>query len=230
VSDIPVLDLPMSAEYRAQRERLLEAERQLRDQCERVAQLRRDLPPGPVVETDYTFHEGAPDLSLNASTTYRETKLSELFSPGKRELFIYHMMFDPTWDEGCRMCSMWLDGLNGVADHIREMANFAVIAKAELPKLRAWAEHRGWDKLRLLSSAGSSFNSDLRVEDADGEQMAGISVFTRSPVDGTIRLFYSGSPFFGMGEYRGMDLICPTWGVLDLLPGGRDSWMPSEGH
>lgn len=220
----------MSAAYRTHRERLLEAEKELRDQRERVAQLRRELPPGPVIDQDYTFREGSPDLTVNAPSSYRYTLLSELFAPGKNELFVYHLMFDPSWPEACRMCSMWLDGLDGVADHIRETANFAVIAKAELPQLRAWALHRGWHKLRLLSSYGTSFNRDLHAEDANGEQDSVVSVFTRSPVDDTIRLFYMGSPHFGPGEYRGIDLLCPTWHVLDLLPGGRDSWMPSEGH
>jgi predicted dithiol-disulfide oxidoreductase (DUF899 family) len=230
MGDIPVLDITAGEDYRTHRERLLAAELKLRDQREEVAELRRALPPGPVIDVDYVLGEGDPDLEVDDPRTYRDTRLAELFAPGRDQLFIYHMMFAPEWDQGCRMCSMWLDGLNGVAHHIGEHAGFAVVAKAELPKLRAWARHRGWARLRLLSSHGTTFNRDFAVEAADGEQLADVSVFTRDPAAGTIRLSYAGSPYFGHGEYRGIDLLCPVWHVLDLLPSGRGDWMPSEGH
>ncbi len=230
MSDIPVLDLPMSEEYREHRARLVAAERELRDHREQVAELRRALPPGPVIDQRYVFLEGDPDLAVDDPTTYHQTTFDELFTSGKESLVVYHMMFAPEWDQGCRMCSMWLDGLNGVARHIEENASFVVIAKAELPVLRSWARHRGWTNLRLLSSYGTTFNRDMRVEEPDGEQMAGVSVFTRSSASGPISLFYTGSPYYGAGEFRGIDLLSPTWHVLDLLPGGRDDWMPSDGH
>jgi predicted dithiol-disulfide oxidoreductase (DUF899 family) len=104
------------------------------------------------------------------------------------------------------MCSLWLDGLNGVAHHLKETTSFAVIAKAELPKLRAWARHRGWNRLRLLSSFGTSFNADLGAEHAQWGQQSRVSVFTMDQ-DGTIRLVYWGDPYFGEGQYRGIDLL-----------------------
>jgi len=228
VSDTPFMDIPASDEYQAARERLLQAERDLRDQRERVAELRRELPQGPAID-DYVFDEGDPDLEVNGAETYRQTHLRDLFDPDRDQLLVYHMMYDPAWEQGCRMCSLWLDGLNGVAHHIRETTSFAVIAKADLPKLRAWARHRGWGRLRLLSSFGSTFNTDLGVENPEWGQMAGASVFTKE-ADGSVRLFYTGSPYFGAGEYRGMDLLAPVWHALDLLPAGRGDWMPSEGH
>jgi predicted dithiol-disulfide oxidoreductase (DUF899 family) len=170
-----------------------------------------------------------PDLAVDGADTYRETRLPELFTPNPEQLFVYHMMFDPEWEQGCRMCSMWLDGLDAVAHHIRETTSFAVVAKAELPKLRAWARHRGWDRLRLLSSYGSSFNRDLGAETPEWGQQARVSVFTKD-AGGTVRLRYWGDPYFGEGVYRGIDLLSPVWNVLDPLPGGRGAWEPSEGH
>ena len=38
---------------------------------------------------------------------------------GERSLVVYHLMFDDGWDAACASCSMWLDGLNGVAAHLR---------------------------------------------------------------------------------------------------------------
>jgi len=229
MSDTPVLDIPASDSYQAHRQRLLDAEQRLRDQREQVAELRRALPPGPVIDTDYVFREGDPDLNVESADSERDTRLPDLFAPGQDHLIFYHMMFAPDWDQCCRMCSMWIDGYNGVAQHIAESSSFAVIAKAPLPNLRAWARHRGWTRLRLLSSYSTTFNRDFRVEDPGGEQLAGVSVFTRAP-DGTIRLSYAGSPYYGKDEYRGIDLLSPVWHLLDLLPTGRGDWMPSDGH
>jgi predicted dithiol-disulfide oxidoreductase (DUF899 family) len=59
-----------------------------------------------------------------------DVSLSDLF--GERDtLLVYHFMYGTNWDEGCPSCSMWLDGLNGVAAHIRQNMAFAVVARAE---------------------------------------------------------------------------------------------------
>ncbi|HEX9342384.1 MAG TPA: DUF899 family protein [Actinomycetota bacterium] len=129
MSDTPVLDIPASDSYQAHRQRLLDAEQRLRDQREQVAELRRALPPGPVIDTDYVFREGDPDLNVESADSERDTRLPDLFAP-----------------------------------------------------------------------------------------------------DGTIRLSYAGSPYYGKDEYRGIDLLSPVWHLLDLLPTGRGDWMPSDGH
>jgi predicted dithiol-disulfide oxidoreductase (DUF899 family) len=212
--------------YRAHRQRVLDAERTMRNQREEVARLRRTLPQGPAVE-DYAFHEAQPEHG-------RTVRLSELFGDND-ELVVYDMMYGPAWEEGCPMCSMWLDGLNGVAHHITRRAAFAVIAKADEDKLRRWAQHRGWGRLRLLSSRGSSFNRDLGFEgEDDDDQFPGVTVFVRD-ADGTIRLFYTGQADLGAddsrdyeGDPRGIDSISPVWNVLDLLPSGRGDWVPDN--
>src|SRR6266516_3635485 len=109
MSDTPVLDIPASDSYQAHRQRLLDAEQRLRDQREQVAELRRALPPGPVIDTDYVFREGDPDLNVESADSERDTRLPYLFAPGQDQLIVYHMMFAPDWDQGCRMCSMWID-------------------------------------------------------------------------------------------------------------------------
>jgi Bacterial protein of unknown function (DUF899) len=67
-----------SAEYRARREALRLAEIDLMQRCERVAELRRSLPPGATAQ-DYVFQEGPADLNAGDSPT-RSVRLSELFS------------------------------------------------------------------------------------------------------------------------------------------------------
>ena len=92
------------------------------------------------------------------------------------------------------MCTMWIDGYNGVGHHLAQNVDFAIAAAADLPALRQHARARGWRTLRLLSCGNSTFKYDLRSEDAEGRQDSTISVFTRDR-DGTLRHFYSAHPW-----------------------------------
>jgi predicted dithiol-disulfide oxidoreductase (DUF899 family) len=133
-----------SREYRAARDRLLEREIELRREMEAVAELRRDLPPGGRVPTDYVFQgEGADGEPA-------DLRMSELFEPGKDSLAIYSFMFprDPGDDtpgppegetarlplaEGpCPSCTALLDQLDGAAEHAHQHLNLVVVAKAPL--------------------------------------------------------------------------------------------------
>ncbi|HVT58490.1 MAG TPA: DUF899 family protein [Thermoanaerobaculia bacterium] len=221
----PMLMPGESAEYRRRRDELLAAEIALKDQRERVAALRRSLPHGGPVPQDYRFREGSADLEDDSPSGCRETRLSELFAPGKDELILIHYMFAADQALPCPMCTMWADSYNAVAPHLRDKVSFALVAKADLAKLRAWARGRGWTNLRLLSSHDNEFNRDYHVEEASGGQRPGVSVFVRRP-GGEIRHFYSTEASLGPGHHRGIDLYTPVWNLLDLLPSGRGSWMP----
>jgi predicted dithiol-disulfide oxidoreductase (DUF899 family) len=214
-----------SEAYRAAREELRLAETALTEQRERVAALRRRLPPGAVVD-DYTFDEGPRSLDAGDAPV-RQVTLSELFSGPDRSLIVYHLMFGKTQTSPCPMCTMWIDGYNAVVDHVTRNVDFVVAAAADVPTLRAHARRRGWDKLRLLSCGDSSFKYDLASEDEGGGQDSAISVFTRD-ADGTLRHFYSGHPWLGDDfKERGIDLLTPVWNLLDLTPQGRGEWYPS---
>ncbi|MEH1017292.1 DUF899 family protein [Micromonospora sp. CPCC 206060] len=215
-----------SPEYRAARSELLRAEQDLRDAIERVAAQRRALPEGAELPP-YTFTEGPTDLGSDGPLS-RPTLL-DLFGD-QRNLIIYHMMFGPRDEQACEMCSMWLDGFNGIRPHVEQNAAFVAVAKAPIDKVRAWARRRGWTRLRLLSSHDSTFNTDLRVEDPSGDmQFPAISVLVR---DGdTVRHFYTMQAIFPTDESgRGLDLYCPVWQILDLLPGGRGEWYASNDY
>lgn len=222
-----------SPTYHAHRQRLLEGERRLRELREEVAQLRRELPPGPELREDYVFTEGPASLGADddadqEASAYRQVRLSELFSPGRDELVMYHMMFDEDWATPCPMCNLWVDGFAGIAPHLADRVDFAVTVKAPLPALRSWARRRGWTGLRMLSSHGTSFNGDIGAEDADGDQRDGISVFVRRGEK--VQLFYTGHSDLGDGRWRGIDLYSPVWGILDLLPSGRGEWLPRTSY
>jgi len=65
-----------SPEYRRLRDELLAAEIALKDERERVAQLRRQLPMGALVKQDYVFREGPRDLRDNDPSHFFDTRIS----------------------------------------------------------------------------------------------------------------------------------------------------------
>jgi predicted dithiol-disulfide oxidoreductase (DUF899 family) len=214
-----------SAEYLQAREELRKAEADLMLHRERVAELRRRLPPGPTVD-DYVFEEGPADLSAGDEPV-TSVRLSELFTGPWRDLVIYHLMYGKRQSEPGAMCTMWIDGLNGVARHLAQTVDVAIVSAADLPALRAHARSRQWANLRLLSARLNTFKYDLGSEDADGNQDSSVSVFYRDD-DGLVRHFYSVHPqIAGEAEGRGIDLLSPVWDVLDLTRGGRGDWNAS---
>ena len=214
-----------SLEYRAARDRLLEQEAELRRVTEAVAAARRELPPGGVVAQDYVFQQAGP------GGTPTEVRLSELFVGGLDTLVIYNFMFPRSLDdEGpCPHCTSMLDALDGAAQHITQRVNFAVVAKAPLPRILAHAHQRGWRGLQLLSSAGTTYNRDYFGEDAEGGQRPMLNVFQR---DGeAIRHFWGSelldAPTEPGQDPRHVDSIDPQWNLFDFTPLGRGTdWYP----
>jgi predicted dithiol-disulfide oxidoreductase (DUF899 family) len=213
-----------SDEYVRAREDLRLAEIALMEHREQVARMRRDLPPGPIVP-DYEFTELISTVDADDDRT-RFVALSELFAGDGRPLIVYHFMYGKLQSSPRPMCTMWIDGFNGIVDHVTQNADLVVVAAAEPTVLRDHARDRGWSNLRLLSAGSSTFKYDLGSEDAAGNQDARISVFTRDG-DG-IRHRYTGAPRLSEEiPERGIDLLCPTWHLLDLTPGGRGEWYSS---
>jgi predicted dithiol-disulfide oxidoreductase (DUF899 family) len=214
-----------SSEYLAKREELRLAEIELMRQRERVAEMRRGLPEGAALQ-DYEFDEGPRELDAGDEPV-RKVRLSELFTRPDRSLVIYHLMYGKKNTKACPMCTAWIDGANGVAHHLAQNLDFAVVAAADLPTLRAHARARGWDKVRLLSAGNNTFKYDLGSESRDGGQDSSVSVFTRD-ANGTVRHFYSAHPRMGTDiQERGIDLLAPMWHFLDLTPQGRGDWYAS---
>jgi predicted dithiol-disulfide oxidoreductase (DUF899 family) len=214
-----------SDEYLAKREELRHAEIELMRQRERVAELRRQLPKGATVP-DYEFLEGPSSLD-DGDEPITRVRMSELFTAPDRSLVIYHLMFGKKQTKPCPMCTAWIDAFNGVAHHLAQNVDVAIVAAADVPTLRVHARNRGWDRLRLLSAGESTFKYDLGSEDREGGQDSTISVFTRDS-DGTLRHFYSGHPWLaGDVKERGIDELNPIWNVLDLTPQGRGTFYAS---
>ena len=224
-----------SREYRAAREQLLAQEIELRRATEVVAAARRELPSGGAVSEDYVFEgEGAGGAPTGV-------RLSELFAPGKDSLVIYSFMFprdpgDPSpgpttgqtarlkLAEGpCPSCTALLDQLDGAAEHAAQKINLVVVAKSPLPRIRTFATERGWRRLRLLSSAGNSYNRDYLAETDEGLQRPMLNVFHRDR--GVIRHFWGSELFYAPTEPaqdpRHVGTLEPLWNLFDLTPEGR---------
>jgi predicted dithiol-disulfide oxidoreductase (DUF899 family) len=210
------------ADYLAKREELRLAEIDLMQQRERVAAMRRALPQGAALK-DFEFLEGSADLNVG-DEPLRSVRLSELFTGTDRPLVIYHLMFGKKQVKPCPMCTMWIDGANGVAHHLAQNIDFAVVAAADPEALRGHARSRGWNKVRLLSAGTSTFKFDLGSEDKEGNQDSTVSVFEKDQA-GAIRHVYSAHPRMSKDiKERGIDLLAPVWHFLDVTPKGRGDW------
>jgi predicted dithiol-disulfide oxidoreductase (DUF899 family) len=169
-----------------------------------------------------------PRVLIDKHYTFRgpggEASLGDLFD-GRRQLILYHFMFGPTREAGCRGCSMVVDQVGHPAHlHARD-TSFALVSRAPIAKLEAYRKRMGWT-LPWFSSFERDFNVDFGVgpeqprpsENQDGESF-GLSVFLRD--NGAIYRTY-----FTNG--RGVEALGSVWTFLDLTPLGRqEAWEDS---
>jgi predicted dithiol-disulfide oxidoreductase (DUF899 family) len=204
-------------QYRTARKKLLDAELALRRQVEKVAALRRKLPAGGELPQDYVF-----------TSQQGPVKLSELFDRGNT-LVAYSFMYGPQMKNACPMCTSFLDALDGNAQHLAQRTSLVVIARSPIERIVEYARGRSWRNLRLLSSAGTSYNRDYRGENEKGAQLPMMNVFVKR--DGKVRHYYGTEVLYAPEEKgqnaRHIDMMWPLWNVLDLTPEGRGSdWYP----
>lgn len=207
-----------SPEYRKARDALLAEEIELRRHIERVAQMRRALPPGHEVTKRYEF-EGEEG----------KVGFADLFRD-KQTLVAYSYMFGPQRQRPCPMCTNLLNAWEGNAQDVDQKASLVVIARAPLERLVAFKKERGWRNLRLYTDLTGEFSKDYKAVSPDGEEdWAALNVFTRR--DGKIHHFWSGE----MGgetadpgqDPRSAPDPAPLWTILDMTPEGRGKdWYP----
>lgn len=205
-----------SGAYREARNALLAEEIELRRHIERVAELRRRLPPGGEVARDYCF-EGEDG----------EVGLADLFG-GKDTLVVYNYMYGPQRARPCPMCTALMSAWDGEAADIEQRVGFAMVARSPIERLVAFKKERGWRSLKLYSDLTGDYTRDyVSRDDAD---VPGFTVFSRR--DGTIRHFWSGEMGGAMADPgqdpRGAPDLMPLWIILDNTPEGRGTdWYPS---
>jgi predicted dithiol-disulfide oxidoreductase (DUF899 family) len=203
------------------RKELLRREKEFTRQREALAAERRKLPMERI-EKEYVF-EGSDG---------RRT-LGDLFE-GRPQLIVYHFMFDPAWEQGCKNCSFVADHFDGTLAHLAARdTSFAVISRAPLAKIEGYKRRMGW-RFPWLSSFGTDFNYDFQATideahpdcnyrrayheaDLKGKgptegEAPGLSVFLR---DGA-HLYHAYSTYL-----RGLDEFINTYNFLDHTPLGR---------
>jgi predicted dithiol-disulfide oxidoreductase (DUF899 family) len=210
-------------EWLAARRALLAKEKELTRQRDAVSEARRSL-PAVKVDEDYVFESSSGPV-----------RLVDLF--GKHDqLIIYHFMFHPDWEQGCKSCSHFMDNSQGAIVHLaaRNTA-FAVVSRAPVEKIEKFKKRMGWN-FRWVSSFGNSFNYDFHVSLdpdrgsteynyanaaelvkahklwSDRGELPGLSVFVRRGSE----IFHTYSTY-----QRGLDLPLNTYNFLDLTPLGR---------
>lgn len=138
-------------EWREARRELLEKEKELTRKRNELNAKRRRLPM-VAIDEDYVF-EGSDG----------EASLLDLFD-GRRQLIVYHFMFDPEWEEGCPSCSTWADHIT--RSHCNHLCargtTLALVSRAPLAKIEPFKERMGWT-IPWYSSSGSDFNYDFHV-------------------------------------------------------------------
>jgi predicted dithiol-disulfide oxidoreductase (DUF899 family) len=203
----------------AERVAFMAQEKELTRLRDELSRQRRELPWEKVTKS-YVFD----------GPRGKET-LAELFE-GRSQLMVYHFMFSPSWNEGCKSCSFWADNFNGIDIHLAHRdITFLAISRAPLSKLEAYKRRMGWS-FKWVSAGETDFNYDFGVSfDAEAarkgtanynygtgqqvqEDMPGVSVFYRDP-NGDIYHTYS-------AYSRGIDLVNGAYNYIDLTPKGRD--------
>jgi predicted dithiol-disulfide oxidoreductase (DUF899 family) len=206
-------------EWLAARREFLVSEKEFTRARDRLSEARRQL-PWVALDRDYVFEGPAGKQTL-----------AELFD-GRSQLVVYHFMFGPDWEEGCKSCSFWADNFDRIVVHLahRDVTLLAV-SRAPFAQLEAFRRRLGWG-FHWVSSYGCDFNRDFGVSFTPeemqrgemfynfgvtrfpSEEAPGISVFTRD-ADG--RVFHTYSCYA-----RGLDMLNGAYHYLDLVPKGRD--------
>lgn len=214
-------------EWTAERKKLLVHEKEATRHRDRVAAERRRLPMVKI-DKEYTF-EGPEGPRT----------LLDLFD-GRRQLIVYHFMFDPKWTDGCPGCTGYVDSLGDLGMLKDRDTSFVLISRAPLGKLEDYKERKGWDQ-PWLSSYGSDFNYDFHATldedvapveynyrdkaelEAHGQHPSGeahgLSVFFRLGDD----IFHTYSSYA-----RGVEGLTDSYSLLDVTPYGRqEDWEDS---
>lgn len=200
-------------EWLTERKVLLADEKELTKHRDRVNAKRRRMPMVKI-DKEYVF-EGSDG----------QTSLLDLFE-GRRQLIVYHFMFDPAWDVGCSGCTGLVNALGDLSLLNARDTTFVLVSRSPLEKLELYKAKQGWS-LPWFSSFGSEFNYDFHVtldksvipvhyNYRDEKELAGerhgLSVFFRLDND----IFHTYSTYA-----RGCEGLTDAYSLLDLTPYGR---------
>ncbi len=204
------------------RKSLLAQEKELTKRRDEVNALRRRL---PMVKVNKEYVFDGPE---------GKRSLLELFE-GRRQLVVYHFMFDPSWDEGCSGCTGFVNAVGDLSMLVDRDTSFTLVSRAPLLKLEAYKAFKGWTA-PWVSSFGSDFNYDFHV--TLDEKVAPIEYNYQTKPELEARRGpgnlegedHGMSVFFRIGDEvfhtysvyaRGTEGITDAYSLLDITPYGR---------
>lgn len=207
-------------EWLEARRALLTKEKAQMSANDELARQRRELPWVQITKP-YLFY-----------TPTGKASLADLFD-GRSQLFLYHFMFGPDWEEGCPGCSFLCDHVDGARQHFEHHdLSFVAVSRGPIDKLEAYRKRMDW-KFRWVSAEHTDFNYDFhisfppeRVKDGkitynfttqdyspDSEELPGFSVFYK---DAEGQIFHTYSSFS-----RGGEALLGAYQFIDQTPKGR---------
>ena len=157
--------------------------------------------------------------------------LEELFD-GRSQLIVYHFMYGPEWEEGCKSCSYIADHFEPAIVHLNQRdVTMVAVSRAPLATLEAFKQRMGWS-FKWVSSHGSDFNQDYQVSFSEEAMERGDAIYNYKKQGFPSEEAPGASVFFrnGNGEIyhtysvyeRGLDMFITAYHWLDIVPKGRD--------
>jgi predicted dithiol-disulfide oxidoreductase (DUF899 family) len=206
-------------EWLSARKAHLAKEKALTKQRDALSAERRQL-PWLRIKQDYVFEGPGGKVSL-----------ADLFG-GCSQLIVYHFMFHPDWETGCKSCSFWADNFERIIPHLAARdTNLVAVSRAPLATIAAFKKRMNWS-FDWVSSAGTDFNRDFNVsftpeelENGGGDYNFGSHKFRGPEAPGASVFFKdaSGDIFHTYSCYaRGLEMMNAAYHYLDLTPKGRD--------
>ncbi len=171
-------------------------ERQIADLIAKLNALRKQTLPQPV--PNYNF-----------ASPCGEVNLMDLFGDRRLLLAIHNM------GQGCRYCTLWADGFNGILHHLESVMSVALLSKDAPAVQRDFANSRNW-RFQLASHGGGRYIHEQTVMQED-RNAAGAVLYERQGD----AIYRKSSCVFGPG-----DLYCTLWSLLGLAGLGDGDWTP----
>ncbi len=172
----------------------LEAE--IMEKAQKLAALRKAEPPVEIGDYEFKTLGGA-------------TSLAGLFA-GRDRLLVIHNM-----GQGCRYCTLWADGLNGVVTHLEDAMAVVLVSKDPPETQRRLAQDRGW-RFQMASHGGGAY-MDEQCKMAGYDNCPGAAVYEMQ----SGKIYRRGRAAFGPG-----DLYSPVWHLLALGGIAQNEWTP----
>ena len=210
-------------EWLAARTALLAKEKAFTRQRDELSEQRLAL-PWVKIEKEYVFDGPAGKLTL-----------SDLFN-GRSQLFIKHFMMGPGATHQCVGCSLEVDHIEGILDHLENHdVSYVAVARAPIEEIEMVRKRMNW-RFRWVSSYHNDFNYDFNVSFTPAQLAAGNAFYNFQNSNPGVEDLSGDSVFFkdDAGQIfhtysvfaRGGEALLGIYAILDMMPKGRNEHGP----